>query len=180
MSHFIIPDDAVKPCRKSDAPRGIQESNHAKDCFGCSNPLGLCIVIDYGNDETLDVTGSFYISDHFQGGPGVIHGGLLSLAFDEVMGAATRLVVDHSVTGTLEITYHKPVLIRQRIIIKAHIEGQLRRKNYVTAQAYTMGDNPIHAASARAVFIAIDPYAHYAPAVVSMEEFSINTTPNSG
>ncbi len=59
----------------------------------------------------LDLTAEFTVTENHQGAPGLAHGGLLSLAFDEALGKLMWLIRSPAVTGRLETDFMKPVPI---------------------------------------------------------------------
>ena len=81
------PPDSVMPVRHPKAPViGSQIPSHFGYCFGCGelHKTGLHLIAFAG--EGLDLTGKFTVTENHQGAPGLAHGGLLSLAFDEALG----------------------------------------------------------------------------------------------
>ena len=97
---------------------------NSRHCFVCGleNPVGLQLKIyqtEPGVIETL-----FTAPDHFQGYPGVLHGGIVATILDEISGRAH--MGDPSeprfmFTGKLEVLYRKNVPIGKplRIVGKA-------------------------------------------------------------
>ena len=97
------PADAVIPNRHVKAPAvGTQIPSHFGHCFGCGelHESGLHLVAIAGSG--LDLTGKFTVTDKHQGAPGLAHGGLLSLAFDEALGKLMWLIRTPAVTGRLD------------------------------------------------------------------------------
>jgi len=87
------PQEAVIPNRHVKAPAvGTQIPSHFGHCFGCGelHESGLHLVAIAGSG--LDLTGKFTVTDKHQGAPGLAHGGLLSLAFDEALGKLMWLI----------------------------------------------------------------------------------------
>src|SRR5258708_5876240 len=82
------PDDAREPRRHPEAPTpGTELGQHYPMCFACGDqqPNGLHLRVFA--DEGVAVSAQFEVGPGHQGAPGLIHGGLLTLAFDEVIGA---------------------------------------------------------------------------------------------
>lgn len=81
-------------------------------CFACGreNPIGL--RVDGFHFETNELVAEFVPRREQRGGPGVMHGGIIATALDEILAWSgmllERVVV---VTGTLEIRYRRPVAI---------------------------------------------------------------------
>ncbi|NCV79265.1 MAG: PaaI family thioesterase [Actinobacteria bacterium] len=104
------PEGAPLPERHPKAPAiGSKIPSHFGHCFGCGDlhPTGLHLVAFAG--ENLDITAQFTVTEDHQGAPGLAHGGLLSLAFDEALGKLMWLLRAPAVTGRLETDFIKPV-----------------------------------------------------------------------
>jgi acyl-coenzyme A thioesterase PaaI-like protein len=94
---------------------------NSKMCFVCGleNPMGLQLKIyqtDPGVIETI-----FTAPDHYQGYPGVLHGGIVAAILDEISGRA-QMGDDPSAprfmfTAKLEVKYRKNVPIGQPLKI---------------------------------------------------------------
>ena len=155
------PEDAVMPSRHPKAPAiGSQIPSHFGYCFGCGelHKTGLHLVAMAGNG--LDLTGKFTVTENHQGAPGLAHGGLLSLAFDEALGKLMWLLRAPAVTGRLETDFLAPVPIGSTLYIKAEIVGQHGRKVYSVAEGRLNGpDGPI-ATRAASLFIIV-PMNHF-------------------
>ena len=83
---LVIPHDALPPQRHADAPKpGEAIASHYRNCFGCGvdHPTGLHMQIEAGTEMTTHAV--FEVTQHHQGAPGIAHGGILSLAFDEAL-----------------------------------------------------------------------------------------------
>ena len=80
------PEGSVIPERHPLAPAtGTKVPSHYGHCFGCGelHPTGLHLVAHVGEGATI--TAEFTVTENHQGAPGLAHGGLLSLAFDEAL-----------------------------------------------------------------------------------------------
>ena len=93
-------------------------------CFVCGleNPLGLKLHIYQTEPGVIETT--YTAPDHFQGYPGVLHGGIVATILDEISGRAH--MGDPSeprfmYTGKMEVKYRKnvPTGVPLRIIGKA-------------------------------------------------------------
>ena len=101
------PADAVMPPRHPKAPAiGSQIPSHFGYCFGCGelHKTGLHLIAFAGKE--LDLSGKFTVTENHQGAPGLAHGGLLSLAFDEALGKLMWLIRTPAVTGRLETDFY--------------------------------------------------------------------------
>jgi acyl-coenzyme A thioesterase PaaI-like protein len=156
------PADVEAPVRADGAPPpGERIGAHYARCFGCGpeHPTGLRMAVTAG--DGVAVTARFTVADHHQGAPGLAHGGILSVAFDEAMGFLLRLLAQPAVTGRLETDYLRPVPVGATLVIAARCLGVAGRKIYTAADG-RLGDGGAVAVRATAVFVAV-PLAHFAP-----------------
>ena len=151
------PVDAVLPTRHPGSPRpGEALGTHYAQCFGCGEdrPDGLKLRVEAG--EGVSVAAEFEVTPAHQGAPGLIHGGLLATAFDEVLGSVSWLLGVPTVTGRLETDYLKPVPVGRVVHLRAWCVGRAGRKYYYRAEARLDDprDGPL-AAKAAALFVAV-------------------------
>lgn len=83
----------------------------SRTCFMCGkqNELGLKMEW-YNNPETNQVEGTIVVPEHFNGYPGIVHGGIVGAILDETAGRAVMLDGNFDnlfVTLKLDITYRK-------------------------------------------------------------------------
>ncbi|MEM7737989.1 MAG: PaaI family thioesterase [Deinococcota bacterium] len=108
-------------------------------CFICGrkNPIGLKLVFfDNGNDEVMSTC---VIPEHFNGYPGIVHGGIVSALLDEGVGRVS-LIHDHHnlmMSVTLEVKFRQPVptetelrIIGKRVKMRGRL-GQAVGKLYL-------------------------------------------------
>ncbi|MCF8553838.1 MAG: PaaI family thioesterase [Candidatus Nanopelagicales bacterium] len=132
---LVIPHDALPPQRHADAPKpGEAIASHYRNCFGCGvdHPTGLHMQIEAGTEMTTHAV--FEVTQHHQGAPGIAHGGILSLAFDEALGATNWLIRSPAVTAHLEVSYRLPVPVGTKVFIEATMRAVLGRKIWSTAE----------------------------------------------
>ncbi|HYN74775.1 MAG TPA: hotdog fold domain-containing protein, partial [Candidatus Limnocylindria bacterium] len=87
--------------------------------------------------------------------PGLAHGGLLSTAFDESMGALNWLTRTPAVTARLETDFRRPVPVGSTLHIDAAITGMEGRKIWTGATGrLDAWDGPL-AVEAAALFLAV-------------------------
>ena len=163
------PAGAIIPERHPLAPAvGSQIPSHFAHCFGCGerHPTGLHLIAHTGNGP--EITATFAVTEDHQGAPGLAHGGLLSLAFDEALGKLMWLIRSPAVTARLETDFLRPVPIGSILHITARITGQVNRKVYTAAEGrLNSPDGPL-AVSASALFVIV-PISHFLTA--APEEF---------
>ena len=156
-----IPSDAQVPQRHPDAPiPGERIASHYNNCFGCGidHPTGLHIEIEAG--EGMTTFAVFEVTEHHQGAPGIAHGGILSLAFDESLGATNWLIRAPAVTAHLEVSYRLPVPVGTRVYIQATMQAISGRKIWSTAEGrLNSPDGPL-AVEAGSLYMQV-PIAHF-------------------
>jgi acyl-coenzyme A thioesterase PaaI-like protein len=155
------PEGAVVPERHPKAPEiGTIIPSHFGHCFGCGelHPTGLHLVAEAGSGA--DLTAKFTVTENHQGAPGLAHGGLLSLAFDEALGKLMWLIRSPAVTARLETDFLKPVPMGTTLFITARITGQVNRKVYTAAEGRLGGPDGEIAVKAAALFVIV-PMSHF-------------------
>ena len=113
----------------------IKQPN-SRHCFICGleNPVGLHLHI-YETEPGVVET-QYIAPDHFQGYPGVLHGGIVAAMIDEISGRAQMgsdpLNPRFMFTGKLEVKYRKNVPIGKmlKIIGKATKSKRNHRRSH--------------------------------------------------
>lgn len=95
----------------------------------------------------------------YEGGPRVAHGGWTAAMLDELLGTCSNASGPLAVTGTLTITYVKPVPIERELVCTARVEGQEGRRRRVTGEIRLAGSGAL-LASAEGIFVEARP-DHY-------------------
>lgn len=149
------------PVRHPQAPApGAELGVHYPQCFACGdqqpNGLNLRVVAAEG----VAVTARFEVGPAHQGAPGLIHGGMLSLAFDEALGSVAWMLRVPAVTGRLETDFLRPVPIGRTVHITAWCAGVDGRKLYHRAEGRLDGPEGELVARASALFIQVG-LAHF-------------------
>jgi len=155
------PEGAIIPERHPKAPEiGTKIPSHFGHCFGCGelHPTGLHLVAEAG--AGADLTAKFTVTENHQGAPGLAHGGLLSLAFDEALGKLMWLIRSPAVTARLETDFLKPVPMGTTLYITARITGQVNRKVYTAAEGRLGGPDGEITVKAAALFVIV-PMSHF-------------------
>ena len=157
----VPPEGAQVPARHLKAPPiGTKIPSHFGHCFGCGelHPTGLHLIAHAG--EGADITAVFTVTENHQGAPGLAHGGLLSLAFDEALGKLMWLIRSPAVTARLETDFLKPVPIGTTLYITARITGRVNRKVYTAAEGRIGTPDGVIAVRAAALFVIV-PMSHF-------------------
>jgi acyl-coenzyme A thioesterase PaaI-like protein len=155
----IPPLDAVPAIRHPNAPLpGELIPSHFAQCFGCGqdHPTGLRLIATAGVGAS--VTATFTVTEHHQGAPGLAHGGILSLAFDETLSSLMWLLRRPAVTARLETDFLRPVPIGSTLSLTAEVTGVSNRKVYSKAEG-RIGDGP-PVVRAQALFVIV-PMTHF-------------------
>lgn len=155
------PPGSTLPDRHPKSPAtGSELPSHFKHCFGCGDlhPTGLHLKAKV--EEGLSISAQFTVTENHQGAPGLAHGGLLSLAFDEALGKLMWLLRAPAVTARLETDFLAPVPIGTTIYISARITGVQGRKVYSEAEGRLDGPDGVLAVRAASLFIVV-PMKHF-------------------
>jgi acyl-coenzyme A thioesterase PaaI-like protein len=124
---------------------------NSRHCFACGlhNPVGLRLRFeDDGQDE---VRTTYRAPAHFEGYPGVVHGGIVTALLDEIVGR-TPMIADPNhfmMTVKLEVKFRQPVPVETPLTITGRMCK--RRGRLATAQAELRLPNGTLAAEAEAV-----------------------------
>lgn len=86
------------------------------------------------------VRGTVTLGPAFEGGPGLVHGGVLALLFDHAMGQAVLDAGHAAMTVSLEIRYHRPTQLDVPIEVAARLDEARGRKLTLTAETRVGGE----------------------------------------
>jgi acyl-coenzyme A thioesterase PaaI-like protein len=88
---------------------------------------------------------TFHFDERHQGGPGIVHGGLVSAALDEACGLLATWHRFPCVTARIFVRFRRPVAINRELVARAwvrgsrgrrlHVDGQLRQGTEILAEA---------------------------------------------
>jgi acyl-coenzyme A thioesterase PaaI-like protein len=157
-----VPADATVPDRHPKAP-GVGERTppHTPTCRGCADVPGSLRVESWVAEEPGEgghgvvVRSRMVTHDDQQGGPGLLHGGVLTAAFDESLGSVPSLVTRACVTARLEVDFRRPVPIGSTVWIRSRLDGVVGRKHYVSGVARLDAEDGPVAGTARALFVKV-------------------------
>lgn len=85
------------------------------------------------------VAGTVVLGPSYEGGPGLVHGGVLSLLFDHAMGQALFVVGWSAMTVSLEVRYKAPTPLEVPLVVTARLDRREGRKLFVTAEVTAGG-----------------------------------------
>jgi acyl-coenzyme A thioesterase PaaI-like protein len=96
------------------------------------------------------VAGTVRLGAAYEGGPGLVHGGVLSLLFDHAMGQALFVAGYSAMTVSLEVRYRAPTPLDVALAVSAKLDRIDGRKLFVAAQVAVGGQVT---AEAQGVFV---------------------------
>lgn len=119
--------------------------------LGMLNPVAppMAIVVD-GTSVSAAVT---YGPTH-EGAPGLVHGGMLAAAFDELIGLPTGLAGFHSLTARLTVRYRSPTPLGEPLMYTASLDGINGRKLTTSGELRVVADGRL-CAEAEGLFITV-------------------------
>lgn len=170
--------DVTDELRHPDTPPpGTVLGPHYVNCFGCGpeQEHGLHLQVVVGEGATI--TARFTVTSAHQGAPGLAHGGVLTAAFDEAMGALLWVVRRRAVTGHLETSFRRPVPVGSTLVIHAQCTGIEGRRIHTSATGHLDTDDGPLAVSSKAMFVEVRPehftrYAQGLPQELLLERFA--------
>ena len=95
-------------------------------CFVCGeeNPDGLNLKVVY--DGADGVRTEFLAEERYRGWSDYLHGGVLTLIFDEMLGWLSRYLGHDAMTARLEVRYRKPVPLGNRLTFHGVLEREIK------------------------------------------------------
>jgi uncharacterized protein (TIGR00369 family) len=105
------------------------EPNPTNVCFGCGggNARGMQLTFEQ-DDAARTIVGHFRLGAEYQGAFGIIHGGVIAVVLDEVMGKVCRFRGVRAVTAEMNIEYLKPVWVDADLVVKGY-EKEITGRN---------------------------------------------------
>jgi acyl-coenzyme A thioesterase PaaI-like protein len=131
--------------------------HHDPSCWGCGeNAIGIALPVPEAEGlEEYEAYVSF--DERHQGGPGLVHGGLVAAALDEACGLLATWYRFPTVTARIFVRYRRPVPINTELLLRAELEWARGRRIHVRGHL-TDGDENL--AEARAAFLHV-PLEHF-------------------
>jgi len=117
----------------------MNKQPNSRKCFVCGieNPVGL--HLKFYETSSGEITADYTAPEHFQGYPGVLHGGIVAAILDETAGralmgdpAAPRFMF----TGKLEVRYRKNVPVGQPLKVVGRAGRDKGRAAEATSAIY--------------------------------------------
>jgi acyl-coenzyme A thioesterase PaaI-like protein len=131
--------------------------HHDPACWGCGdNPTGLHLPPPSA-ERLTEYEAYFSFDERHQGGPGLVHGGLVSAVLDEACGLLATWYRFPSVTARMFVRFRKPVSINTELLVRARVDDARGRRIRTTGWI-TDGDEVL--AEARVALLHV-PLAHF-------------------
>ncbi len=141
-----------------DVPSHWTPQPTSRMCFVCGreNPVGLHLHF-YEDAEKQQVIVPFSLPAHYQGYPGVAHGGILASILDEVSGRAVMIGGGDPfwMTAKLEVRYRKPTPTETPLTAVGWVVRRGSRATEVAGEI-RLPDGTV-TAEAKAIVVAIPP-----------------------
>ena len=116
---------------------------------------GSLRIESWVEDDGVSVRSRFDVLDEHQGGPGLLHGGLLMTAFDDALGTAHTQVTRAAVTARMETDFRASGAGGPRVWLRTRVDAVVGRKVYTSGVAYLGELDGEVAGTARALFLKV-------------------------
>jgi uncharacterized protein (TIGR00369 family) len=116
--------------------------NPANHCFGCggANDFGMKLTFEVDTD-TGRAAGRFVLGPRYGGGAGFVHGGVIAVLLDEVMGKISKLSEERAVTAEMNIEYRRPVPTDAEIVVSGWQESEKGRNRFRVGEIHDTQGN---------------------------------------
>jgi uncharacterized protein (TIGR00369 family) len=103
--------------------------NPTNVCFGCggANDRGMKLTFEQ-DDAARKIIGRFRLGAEYQGAFGIIHGGVIAVVLDEVMGKVCRFRGVRAVTAEMNVEYLKPIWVDADLVVEGY-EKEMQGRN---------------------------------------------------
>jgi len=130
---------------------GMEHFHETGPIVGLSNPLAP--PLEFTVDPVARVArGNGRFGRAYEGAPGLLHGGILAAAFDELLGVATVFSGGAGMTRELTVRYLRPTPIEVELTFTARLVRIEGRRLFVSAEVEAGG---IRTAEAEGLFTAV-------------------------
>jgi len=154
--------DRLEASGDGKRPRRLpRPGDHPQDYFptspviGWSNPLAPPVAVRVVEvDGRRELAGTVTFDYPYEGPPTCVHGGVIAMVFDELLGALTLLTGHAGMTGTLTTRYRRPTPLLVELRFEARLVKVSGRK--ATAWCGLYRDDEL-TAEAQGVFITMRP-----------------------
>jgi len=130
---------------------GMENFHDTGPMVGLSNPIAPPLEARVDVEAGL-VRARACFSAAYEGAPGLLHGGVLAAAFDELLGLATVFSGGAGMTRDLHVRYLRPTPILAELSFTGRLDRTEGRRLFVSAEVEADG---VRTAEARGVFTAV-------------------------
>ena len=130
---------------------GMENFHDTGPIVGLSNPIAPPLEAHVDTEAGV-VRARARFSAAYEGAPGLLHGGILAAAFDELLGMATVFSGGAGMTRDLHVRYLRPTPIGVELSFLGRLDRTEGRRLYVSAEVEASG---IRTAEASGVFTAV-------------------------
>jgi uncharacterized protein (TIGR00369 family) len=111
------------------------EPNPTNVCFGCGggNARGMKLTFEQ-DDAARKIVGRFRLGAEYQGAFGIIHGGVIAVVLDEVMGKVCRFRGVRALTAEMNIAYLSPVGVDQDLVVEGYEKEMVGRNLHLIGE----------------------------------------------
>ena len=96
-------------------------------CFVCGSENQYGLHVNVERDGKNGVKTEFVALDRYRGWSEYLHGGIIGLIFDELLGWLSFYLGYNAMTARFEIRYRKPVPLGSRIIFTGSVEKEYKK-----------------------------------------------------
>ena len=130
------------------------EPNPTNVCFGCGggNARGMQLTFEQ-DDAARTIVGRFRLGAEYQGAFGIIHGGVIAVVLDEVMGKVCRFRGVRAVTAEMNIEYLKPVWVDADLVVKGYEKENTGRNLHLVGEIQDASGNVLARSRGRFVIL---------------------------
>jgi acyl-coenzyme A thioesterase PaaI-like protein len=120
--------------------------------IGKVNPFAPPLVVEF--DDNGHATARIQLSRVHEGPPSAVHGGIVALLIDQLLGHAVGTAGPPGMTAQLTVNYRKPTPYDRELLVEAWHTGTSGRR--VTAEARISAAGVTYA-DAKALFVSVRP-----------------------
>lgn len=146
----------TEPFHRHEHSHSHDQQPSAYMCFICGvrNVAGL--QVRFFNDGLLGCMARVTLDEHYQGFPGIAHGGIVAALLDEALGRSVMAQDPNRFmyTAKIEVRYRQPTPLHEMLVLRAQVEKDRQRLAFCVAQL-TNEDGSVIYADANGTMVSI-------------------------